>query len=143
MSRIIKNIDEQLVTAAIRTTSEKQTSLSPLTNILPTQPTDIFQTSNDMKLFYLSPPQRELFDLHQQCIARGAAGTGKSLILMFKLLQLLDEFDFRDILVLAPFPQNLRIRNCLLSNNHMVYTFHGSQYRWSSPMKTSRHHCHD
>ena len=120
LSRIIKNIDEQLDTAAIRTTSEKQTSLSPLTNISPTQPTDIFQTSNDMKLFYLSPTQRELFDLHQQCIGRGAAGTGKSLILMFKLLQLLDEFDFRDILVLAPFPHNLRIRNYLLSNNHMV-----------------------
>ena len=73
-----------------------------------------------MKLFYLSPPQRELFDLHQQCIGRGAAGTGKSLILMFKLLQLSEEFDFRDILVLAPFPHNLRIRNYLLSNNHMV-----------------------
>ena len=82
---------------------------------------DNFRSCNGLKLCYLTPDQKQLFSHQKQAIVQGPAGCGKSLLILFKTLELVSDSQFScSILILAPVPHTIRIETALQSNNISV-----------------------
>ena len=117
--RQLEKIDEIVDTGNIRNENQfksQEEKLNPLPKIIRTNEADIFRSCNGLKLCYLTPNQRQLFSHVKHAIVRSAAGCGKSLLIVFKTLELLSDSRSR-ILLLAPEPHSFRIKNVLHSNN--------------------------
>jgi hypothetical protein len=67
----IEKIDNKVNTADI---CSVPSTAEPLTTIVRTEPTDVFRSSNELMLYYLSPSQKQLYDSYKQCIVRASAG---------------------------------------------------------------------
>jgi hypothetical protein len=121
----LEQIDETVDTSNIRNErqfkSPEEKVKKPLTKIVRTGESDIFRSCDNLKLCYLTPPQNELFTSCKRAIVRGGAGCGKSILMLFKILELVHSTESTHrVLPIAPFPHNLRILNALRSNNVSV-----------------------
>ena len=117
----LEHIDGTVATGNIRNENQfkfHEDKINPLTKIVRTKESDIFRSCNELKLCYLTPPQHQIFTSCKQAIVRGSAGCGKSLLILFKILELVNVMDSAQrILPIAPFPHNLRVFNALRVNH--------------------------
>ena len=93
----LKKIDEVVDTSNIRNESHlksQEEKLNPLTTIVRTNESDIFRSCNGLKLCYLTPDQKQLFSHQKQAIVQGPAGCGKSLLILFKMFELVSHSEF-------------------------------------------------
>ena len=89
----------------------------PLTNVEYNQPNSIFRNQKDISLIYMTPEQKALFDHTTQCFIRGGAGTGKTLLMIFKIIEIVGTPQHLQTLVVAPYPHNIRCSELLKDNN--------------------------
>ena len=93
----------------------EQTKKLPLTNISYNEPCSIPRQCKEMELVYFTMEQKSLFQHHKHALVRGAAGSGKSLLLLMKIIELAKSGTSKTLLI-ADDPFNIKCCNILTAN---------------------------
>ena len=81
----------------------------------------VFQHAEE--LFYFSPEQRNVFHNYRHALIRAPAGCGTSLMILFKILDLVQNDPEQKVLLVAPYPHDVRCVQTLLTALLFRFTF--------------------
>ena len=110
---IDKRVDQQKISHQCGNPKKES---EPLSNAEFCGPTSIARET--MTLFYLKPRQFNLlFNGPPRLIIQGPAGTGKTIIILLKILYLVKNESPFNIVLIVPYPSNIRCKMFLKENN--------------------------
>ena len=115
---IDRKVDESLLSSKADAVKEKEKT--PLNNVCLMSPSSIFRSAKSIKAVYLTPEQEDVYKNYKSVVITGPAGSGKSYLILFKILELVQSQNEPLIVVVAPFPHNLRCAKILRENNVTV-----------------------
>ena len=118
-STLLMSIDDMIAHQKICNRYGTKNEDQPLCNAVYRHPASLAR--DVMELFYLKPSQYDLmFHGPDKLVVEGPVGTGKTIILLLKILYLLRSGSESNILLLAPYPHNVRCRYFLERNGVKV-----------------------
>ena len=86
---------------------------------------DISRHANKIKVFYLTPEQKDLLDNHQHALVHGHSGGGKTVLGLHKVLQIIQCDNTQKILLIVPSPHNIR---CYNFTSNIIFLTEGKQH---------------
>ena len=114
---LLRGVDERVDKQKICHRCGKSTKEShPLCNAEFCDPNSVERKTMD--IFYLKPRQLDLLrNVPVKCAIEGPAGTGKTLVLLLKIINLVIEESAYNIILMTPFPHTVRCKTFLEDNN--------------------------
>ena len=120
----LKIVDDMVehahLTSDAKVVKTKKRMIEPVTNVFCAEQNSVFRQGAHINLVYLTMQQKYMFENVRQCIIRGHAGTGKTILMLFKIIELVSKQSPYKILLVAPHPHQIRCKNILERNNVTV-----------------------
>ena len=129
LSFIIQTVDEDIKTANI--VSKLGAPFS--NNISTSSMNDRFLNVDELSVLYFSPQQQMIFDNYPRALIRSHAGCGKTLLILLKILDILYKDPSQKIVLVAPYPHNIRCKIILEKNKVTTEMFPLFPYTMPSP----------
>ena len=117
---LLMSIDEKIDSQKICSKSGTKNEDQALCNVVHCTPASLAR--DVLNIFYLKPDQFNLlFNGPMKLLIEGPAGTGKTIIIILKILYLVNSETKYDIILFAPFPHHLRCKQLLEKNGVQVH----------------------
>ena len=107
----------------------------PFSRNVRTLENQVFHTSKELHLYYLTVDQLNIFNNYPKAIIQGTGGCGKNLTMLFKIIDVLNNQPDAKVVVIVPRPHTIHCVNLLKENNvscQLLARFPHRHMRWES-----------